>query len=99
MIKNRKAISMAEAKKYFDKDTDKEITSFIGSFSELNHKDAEKIREKLEKLKIIKINPENISKIIDFLPEDIEDLNKILSDVNLEENEAKQIIDTIKEFK
>ena len=99
MIKRRKSISMAEAKKYIKKESGEEIVSFINTFTKISHKEAEKLREKLEKLEIVKINENHISTLIDFLPEDIHDLNKILTDTNLDENEAKKIIDTIKEFK
>jgi DNA-directed RNA polymerase subunit F len=39
---------------------------------------------------------EHISKIIDITPENQEDINKIFVGINLDENESKKILDTIK---
>ena len=47
----------------------------------------------------MKLKNEHISKLIDLLPENKEDLNKIVNDVGLDEDETKKILDTIKEFK
>ena len=41
----------------------------------------------------------SISKLIDVLPEKAEEVNKIFTDVSLDENETKNVLDTIKEFK
>ena len=41
----------------------------------------------------------HISKIIDLMPEDKENVNKIFTDVSLTEDETKQILDTIEEFR
>ena len=46
----------------------------------------------------MKINDENIAKIIDILPENEVDLNKIFIDVVLDEDETKKILETVKEF-
>jgi DNA-directed RNA polymerase subunit F len=40
-----------------------------------------------------------IVKIIDTLPENSEELNKIFIDVSLDEDETRKILDTIKKFK
>ena len=42
---------------------------------------------------------EHIVKVIDFLPDDAESLNKIFTDVSLDEDEAKKILDVVREFK
>ena len=42
---------------------------------------------------------EHVAKIIDFLPEDASDLNKIFTDVSLDENEIKQIKDIVAKYK
>ena len=100
MIKNSESLSMAEASEYIN-DTEKntEIIAFIKKFNELSTKDAKQLREKLRNLNLMKIREEHISKIIDVLPEDAPDLNKIFVDVSLEEDETKKILDTVKEFK
>lgn len=97
MILNWKPLSMAETRKYIKEN--KELEAFIKKFSSLSEKEGEEIREKINKFNLIKVKPEHISKIIDILPEDNEDLNKIFIDVGLNEDESKKIIDVIKQYK
>ena len=47
----------------------------------------------------MKMKSEHISKIIDLVPENSEDLNKIFVGTNLDEDETKRIIDEVKQFK
>lgn len=91
---------MAEASEYIsDNEKNTEIIAFIKKFNKLSTKDAKQLREKLRNLNLMKIREEHISKIIDIIPEDAPDLNKIFVDVSLEEDETKKILDTVKEFK
>jgi len=91
---------MSESLSHLDKtETDKEVLTFIKKFTKLKSSEASELRKKLIDLNLIKINSTQISKIIDFLPEKTEDLNKVVPDANLDEDETKKIIDTIKEFK
>ncbi|MBI2124317.1 hypothetical protein HYT92_00855, partial [Candidatus Pacearchaeota archaeon] len=46
-----------------------------------------------------KLKPENIAKIIDFLPEDASDINKIFIDTGLDENETAKIIEIVKKYR
>jgi len=47
----------------------------------------------------MKMKDEHIVKIIDILPDNEEELNKIFAGINLDENETKKILDTVKEYK
>lgn len=97
MIKDSKTISIAEAKEFIQED--KDLEKFIDKFTELTSEEGKSLREKLEGLNILKLNEKNISMIISCLPEDNEDLNKIFTDMSLDEDESKKILETIKEFK
>ncbi len=100
MIKNIELLSMAEAEGYLDKNEDsEEVDAFIKKFVKISPDEAKDLRKKLESLEIMKLNPESIIKIIDLLPENKEDLNKIFNSVSLDEDETKKILETIKEFK
>jgi len=96
MIKNTTPLSMQEALEYVK---DAEVKSFIKKFTSLNEKKAKELREKLVGLELIKLNEGHISKIIEILPEDKDELSKVLPDANLDENETNTIISTIKEYK
>ena len=101
MIKNSEPLSAAEAMEYVkkSKDSGTEVKDFIKKFTSLSPKEAKELREKLEKLDLMKLRTEHIVKVIDLMPENAEDLNKIFSDVSLDEDETKKILETIKEYK
>ena len=94
MIKNMTPLSMAEATEYLgeEKESEAELKKFIKRFVKLDDKDAKKMKVKLESLNLIKVKLEHIAKVIDFLPEDAENLNKIFTDVSLDEDESKKYL-------
>jgi DNA-directed RNA polymerase subunit F len=99
MIKNRQALSMIEAEEYTqDNENSVELNKFIKKFARIDLKKAKELRSKLEELGFMKVKPEQISKIIDVLPETNEDLNKIFVDISLDENEIQRILETVKQF-
>lgn len=95
MINEMKPLSMAEASKFVDED----LKAFFKKFTKIKPADAEKMREELEKIESMKIRPEHIVKIIDIMPEDNIDLNKIFADVSLDDQEASKIIEIVKKYK
>lgn len=101
MIRNSEPLSMAEALEYIKKDgeNESEIVGFINKFNKIDAKSAKALRKELEEMNMIKMKPEDVVKIIDILPENNEDLNKIFVDVNLEEDETKKILEAVKKFK
>ncbi|MEK6945727.1 MAG: hypothetical protein AABW63_02955 [Nanoarchaeota archaeon] len=101
MIKNTEAVSMVEAIEYLKeaKDEGKETVAFIRKFNKLLPKDGKEMREKLKKADIIKLDEKSISKIIDVLPENAEEVNKIFVGVSLDEEESKKILEIVKEIK
>ena len=101
MIINKEPLSMAEAVKYVKKDESSEtdVLGFIKKFTKTKPADAEALRKKLESLELMKVREEHIAKIIDLLPENAEELNKIFAEVGLDEDEVQKIIDAVKEVK
>lgn len=101
MIKNNEPLSMTEVIGYAKKDSEsgKEIIGFIKKFTKLKAAEAKELKKKLKELDLIKLNDKHIVKLIDFLPEDGEEINKIVIDANLNEDETKKVLETIKEFK
>jgi len=94
MIKNTTPLSMQES---LENIKNPELKAFIKKFTSLNEKKAKELREKLVGLNLIKLNEMHISKLIEMMPEEREELAKILSDSNLDENESNAILSTIKE--
>jgi len=101
MIKNNKSLSMAEAIEYAKRngETGKEIVGFIKKFTKLKTMEVKNLKKKFQELDLIKLNEKHIVNLIDFLPEDSEEVNKIVVDANLNEDEIKKVLETIKEFK
>ena len=101
MIKNNEPLSMAEVLDFMKKteNAETDVIAFIKKLTKLTSKEAKELREKLEELQLIKMRPEYLVKIIDLLPENSEDLNKIFTDVGLNEDETKKILDAVKQFK
>lgn len=101
MIKNSEVLSMSEAIEYVKKTKDKEkdVTEFMKKFIKLNVEDAKELRKKIEGLGLMKVKTEHVAKIIDLIPENAGELNKIFIDISLDEDETKKILETIKEFK
>jgi DNA-directed RNA polymerase subunit F len=95
MIKDIKPLSMAESIEYV-KDKDSEILKFAKKFIKLTPEKAKDLRTKIESLNLMKLNDKHISKIIDLVPQDKEELNKIFADVSLDETESNVILETIK---
>jgi len=96
-IRNNEPISMAEVTEYVNKDS--EVSKFIKKFSGMGHKEAKEFRKKLESMDLMKMKSDSISKVIDLMPENQEDLNKIFVGTSLDEEESKRILDEVKQFK
>lgn len=101
MIYENTPLSMVESLEYI-KDSEAENTELIGfikKFTELKQNQAKEMREKIEELKLLKVKKEHIAKVIDLLPENSEDLNKIFEDINLDEDETNKLLDIVKKYK
>lgn len=100
MIISKKPVSMAEAVEYINKNeaTGKEVLDFTKNFVKLKPQEAKDLRKKLEDIDLMKLREDHLVKIIDLLPNNEEELNKICVGVGLSEDETKKIFETIKEF-
>ena len=103
MIKDRKILTMYEADEILEglKETDKsrELRTFIKKISNTDAKTAKKIQDDLQALNLIKLKNSDIVKIVEILPENAIELNKIIIEASLDENEINKILDTIKKHK
>jgi len=99
MILNRKPLSLAEVKAHLkEMDSNKPVSDYLKNFANLSKDKAEKLSEEIRGLKNPKIREENIVKIVDFLPKDSEDVNKIFTEVSLSEEEANSIVEIVKKY-
>lgn len=98
MILNKTPITLAEVKENVKDVENKAMEDYIKAFAKLSKSDVVKCTEAITALNNPKIKEENIVKILDFLPKDSEDLNKIFLDVALSEEESNAILDIIKKY-
>ncbi len=98
-ILSKKPLAMAEAKSYVKEfENKKALEDYFKTFTKLKKDKAEQLLKELHELKSAKLKQEHIVKIIDFLPSDAEDLNKIVNDVSLTEDEANKILEIVGKY-
>ena len=103
MINDKKPLTMAEASQILgsleENEKSKEAKSFIKKFSKMDGKKAKQLEEELTSLDLIKLKDKDIVKIVDLLPEDAQELNKIFTEVSLDADETNKILETVKKNK
>ncbi|OIO81543.1 hypothetical protein AUJ84_00750 [Candidatus Pacearchaeota archaeon CG1_02_32_132] len=81
-----------------DLEEKKNLETYLKKFCKIKKEKAEALMEELNALDNAKIKEEFVVKIIDFLPKDLEELNKIFKEVSLDEKEANDILEIIKKY-
>lgn len=98
-IKEERSITLAEvASMSGESDSGKKIKEFIKNFSSIKIDSALKMKKELETLGILKLKESYIVKIVDFLPCDASELNKVLTEVSLDSDEVTKILDVVKKY-
>jgi DNA-directed RNA polymerase subunit F len=100
MILEREPVSMVQVteivKQFPENEKKEQIDAFLKKYSKTKQKQAEKITRELTALDLLKLKKEHIVKIIDMLPQDATDAQKIFFDVSLTEDEIHKILDIVK---
>lgn len=101
MIRDKKPVTLVEVRELLkgsETDKAKSTLDFIKKFTKMSFPEANKLKQALIALDIAKLKEEDIVKIIDFIPEDAEDLRKIFSgsDASLEQDEITKILEILK---
>jgi DNA-directed RNA polymerase subunit F len=99
MLTNRKPLTLAATKSYITSLEERPVLhDYFKKFSKLSKDKADKLYSEVETLNNPKLKTEHMVKIVDLLPEDAEDLNKICSDVSLSEEEINAILKIVKQY-
>jgi len=102
MIKSTKPLTLAEVKDILGKKQDiekaKEALAYTQKFTKLNAEKSEKMKHELDELGLLKMKEWQITKIIDLMPADQDDVRKIFEDVSLDENEIAKILEVTKKY-
>jgi DNA-directed RNA polymerase subunit F len=100
MIKEMKPLTLVETKKLVEENEGMEsLAPYFKKYIKVKAKDVAEMRKELSDLDNHKMKGEHIVKIIDLLPEDASEIGKIFTDVSLDENEIKQVIDIVSKYK
>lgn len=103
MILDKQPLNLNEVQEIVEEISDsnrkEEIKIYLKKFLKTKPERAKKIKEELESADLLKLKKEHVVKIIDLLPEDASDLNKIFTDVSLNEDETNKILEIIKNSK
>ncbi len=103
MILERTPLNLNEVEEIIKDSPDSEkkeaMEQYLKKFLKTKNEQAKKIKEGLEKLDLLKMKREHLVKIVDLLPTDATDLNKIFVDVSLTEDENNKILEVIKNSK
>ncbi|MBI3334233.1 hypothetical protein HYZ97_01995 [Candidatus Pacearchaeota archaeon] len=99
MIVNSHPLSLAEVKALVkDTDESKPIHAYLKAFCKISVADAKKLAEEILALNNPKIRNHHIVKIIDLLPQDSEEVNKIITDVSMSEEESHTLTEVVKKY-
>lgn len=102
-------VAMSELKEDLKKikDRDKELNfraqkteEYLNMFVELKPEDVKEMKEKIEKLGIHRLKPEHITKLIDVMPQSVEEAKSVLSayPITVSNENLKSIIDVITSY-
>lgn len=98
-VKEETPITMAEVVSLVGaSERSEEIKKFIKNFNNLSVDKALKMKEDLKNLNLIKLKESSIVKIVDFLPKDGFELNKILNDITLDPEETSKILEVVGKY-
>lgn len=106
-IINEMPLTMAELKEKLDdvKKRDKELKpralkthEYLNKFVNLKEKEANRLREELLKLQILRLKERQINKIIDLMPKDAETLKLIFvgENITLKQEDLEKILNALK---
>ena len=103
MILDRQPLNLNEVQEILkdipDNEKKEQMEIYLKKFLKTKPTQAKKIKQDLEALDLLKLKNEHVVKIIDLLPADASDLNKIFTDVSLSEDETNKILEIIKNSK
>ncbi len=99
MIINRTPLTLAQVKAYApSEEENKIIADYLKSFGNLSKEKSETLLLDIHSLKNPKIKEDLAIKVVDFLPQDSEDVSKIFVENSLNEEETQALLAVIKKY-
>ena len=98
-VKEENPITMAEVVSLVgDSEKSETIKKFISNFTKMSLEKALEMKEELRALNLMKLKESHIVKIIDFVPTDASELNKVIIETSLDQDEVTKILDVTKKY-
>lgn len=98
-ILSKQPLTMAEVQDMVAKMEGKdELNEYFKKFTKVSKADAEKLKKDLAGLNNPKVNEEHLVKIVDFMPQEPEEVHKLFADTSLTEEETNAILEIIKKY-
>ncbi len=99
-IKEETPITLAEVTALVgDSEKGEAVKKFIKQFTKMPVEKAKEMKEELKALDLIRLKDTHIVKIVDFMPADASELNKVIIEVSLDQEEINKILDVVKKYK
>ena len=100
VIKEETPITMSEvAALAGDSEKGESIKKFIKQFTKMPVEKAKEMKGELKALDLIKLKDAHIVKIVDFMPTDASELNKVVIEVSLDQEEITKVLDVVSKYK
>jgi DNA-directed RNA polymerase subunit F len=81
-----------------DSEKAQNVKDFIKKFSKMKLEDATKMKEELTALDLVQLKEDHIVSLVNFVPKDSIELNKVLSGVSLNQEEVDKILNVTKNY-
>ena len=99
VIREEKPLSISEVNELLGEGEKAEkMKEFIKDLKILKLEDAKKLKDELKAMEILKLKDSHIVKIVDFVPKDASELNKVLSDLALDKEEVDKILNVTQNY-
>lgn len=99
MILNKTPLTLAQVKAYASGlEENKVLVDYLKAFSNLSKEKAESLLAEIHALNNPKIKEELAVKVVDLLPQDAEDVNKIFLENSLSEEETQALLAVVKNY-
>ncbi len=100
MILNKTPLSLAQVKVYASDvlEENKILADYLKAFGKLTKEKAESLASEVQALNNPKIKEDLVVKVVDFLPQDAEDVNKIFLENSLSEEETQALLAVVKKY-
>ena len=99
MILDKKPLTLAEVTNLIG-DSEKAVAmkDFIKKFSKMKLADAEEMKKELLALDLIQLKEEHIVSVVNFVPKDSVELNKVLAGVSLNQEEVDKLLNVTSKY-